>query len=137
MLGIFRVLCVGYAFYAIGNSIMLLSLYFADNKGALIGAAVFTVGSNLFTLLFMNGSSIYYGFGFLIGSAVFCLAAWIRLSRYLTKLKYHILSRQPIFLREHNGVFTRLGDRLDAYARRRQTHRRAYVEKHNEKGEHK
>lgn len=35
MLGIYRVLCVGYALYAIGNSLMLIQLYFADNKGAL------------------------------------------------------------------------------------------------------
>ena len=135
MLGIFRVLCVGYAFYAIGNSLMLLSLYFADNKGALISASVFAGGSNLLTILFMNGSSVYYGFGFLIGSAVFCLTAWIRLSRYLTKLKYHILSRQPIFLREHTGAFTRLSDRLDAYAHRRQRRRHAFFEKHQGKGE--
>lgn len=43
MLGIYRVLCVGYALYAIGNSIMLIQLYFADNKGALFSAACFTV----------------------------------------------------------------------------------------------
>ena len=129
MLGIFRVLCVGYAFYAIGNSLMLVSLYFADNKGALISSAVFSVMSNLMTVLFMTGSNYLYGFGFLIGSAIFCLVALIRLSVYISKLKYHVLSKQPIFAREVDGVFTRLCDRLEIRALRKQRSRRKYFEK--------
>ena len=81
------------------------------------------------TVLFMTGSNYLYGFGFLIGSAIFCLVALIRLSVYISKLKYHVLSKQPIFAREVDGVFTRLCDRLEIRALRKQRSRRKYFEK--------
>ena len=33
MHGYFRVLCVGYALYAVGNTVMLILLYFTDYSG--------------------------------------------------------------------------------------------------------
>ena len=45
MVGMFRVLCVGYALFAIGNSIMLFLMYFSNNNDALIAT---------FTLLVFN-----------------------------------------------------------------------------------
>ncbi len=128
MLGIYRVLCVGYALYAIGNSLMLILLYFADNRGALLCAVCFAASGNLCTLLFCRWSSVWYGFGFVIGGLVFCVTALIRLMQYAGKLKYHVLSRQPIFLREQTGIFTRLCDRLERRAARKQRRRRDYFE---------
>lgn len=130
MLGIYRVLCVGYALYAIGNSIMLIQLYFADNKGALFSAACFTVFANAFTLLFMRGPSMLFGFGFVLGGLVFCAVAWLRLMQYLGKLKYHVLSRQPMFVREETGLFTRLCVRLEARAARKQRAAEEKAEEH-------
>ena len=130
MLGIYRVLCVGYALYAIGNSIMLIQLYFADNKGALFSAACFTVFANAFTLLFMRGPSMLFGFGFVLGGLVFCAVAWLRLMQYLGKLKYHVLSRQPMFVREETGLFTRLCVRLEARAARKQLAAEEKAEEH-------
>lgn len=112
-LGIYRVLCVGYTLYAIGNSFMLILLYFADNKGAFIVSFVFVFFTNLFTFLLRSISSTFYGFGFVLGSLLFCIAAYIRLYRYISKLKYHVLSEQPVFAKEPNGVFTRLCNVLD------------------------
>lgn len=114
MLGTFRVLCVGYAFYAIGNSLTLIELYFADNKSALKNVLAFMLIGNVVTILLMNGASSFYGFGFLFGSAVFFLISLIRLSLYLKKLKYHILSCQPVFKPETRGLFSPLCDRLEA-----------------------
>ena len=121
MLGIYRVLCVGYALYAIGNSLMLIQLYFADNKGALFSAACFSVSTNACTLLFMRGPSMLFGFGLVLGGLFFCVAAWLRLTQYLGKLKYHVLSRQPVFAREETGPFTRLCVRLEARAARKRS----------------
>ena len=51
MLRIYRTLCVGYAFYAVGNSVMLVSQYFSDMGGALLDSAVFAVTANAASLL--------------------------------------------------------------------------------------
>ncbi|HAN21780.1 MAG: hypothetical protein A2Y15_00245 [Clostridiales bacterium GWF2_36_10] len=114
MLGTFRVLCVGYAFYAIANSIMLIELYFADNKNSMKNSFFFMVIGNIFTILLMNGASSFYGFGFLLGGAVFFLFSMIRLSMFLKRIKYHVLSCQPVFKSDTKGLFTPLCDRLDA-----------------------
>jgi uncharacterized membrane protein len=110
MLGIFRVLCVGYAFYAIGNSIMLLSLYFCDNYGALYSGFLFALTSSIATLLLRPGSIKYYGFGFLIGGAIYTISALVRLSFYINNLSYHVLSSQPIVYEERKTVFSKISD---------------------------
>ena len=120
ILGTFRVLCVGYAFYAIANSMMLIELYFADNKIALWGAFSFMLFSNILTYIFKDQMSAYYGFGFLIGSAVFFLIALTRLSAYIKKIKYNVLSCQPVFKAETKGIFTPLCNRLEERARRKE-----------------
>ncbi len=129
MLRVYRTLCVGYAFYAIGNSIMLISQYFSDMGGALLSAAVFAVVSNAATLLLAQFAQAFHGFGFLLGSALFCLCAWLRLCVYLRKLKYNVLSKQPLLLSRHAGFFTWLADHFDTRAARVQTHRRNYDNK--------
>lgn len=129
MLGMFRVLCVGYALYAIGNSIMLIMLYFSDNKGALYVSAAFAVTTNVMSWVLKSGSSAYYGFGFAIGSAVFCIAAYFRLSHYISKLKYHVLSEQPLFDTESRGLLTKMCIRLEKRAVKKQRKRKEYYEK--------
>jgi uncharacterized membrane protein len=120
MLGTYRVLCVGYGFYAIANSLMLIQLYFADNSGAMAGTAAFALLGNLATGLLLKAPAEYSGFGFVVGGAIFLLIAWIRLERYLNKLKYHVLSRQPVFARMENGWITRFCNKLDERAARRE-----------------
>ena len=105
-MGIFRVLCVGYGFYAVGNCTMLISLYFADNYGALLDSIVFMVFTVVGTVLLKDGSSQFYGFGFMLGSMVFAFVALERLWRYLRKLNYHILSKQPIVAKERKTIVT-------------------------------
>lgn len=112
MLGIYRVLCVGYAFYAVGNCSMLIQLYFSDNKGAFISGTVFMLVSCIATLVFKNNSIKYYGVGFLIGSVAFCAVSLLLLRRYLKKLLFHVLCNQPLVREEKSGYLTRLGRRL-------------------------
>lgn len=129
MLRIYRTLCVGYAFYAIGNSIMLVSQYFADMKSALADSIVFAVATNGLTFITVLKFNKFYGFAFLAGSALFCLLSWLLLCLYLWKLKYNILSKQPIFLIKRKGFFTRLADRFEGRAQRVQRLRREAQEK--------
>ncbi|MDD2362374.1 MAG: exopolysaccharide Pel transporter PelG [Oscillospiraceae bacterium] len=136
MLGIYRMLCVGYAFYAIGNSIMLVLLYFADNKGAILTTLLFAIVTNIVTFLLKELNAVFYGLGFIVGSAVFCLYALWRLDKYLYKLKYHVLGEQPVFATNTDGLITMLCDKLETRARKKQSARRqdylGRMEKHEE-----
>lgn len=108
MFGCLRTLCVGYGMYAVGNTVLLLLLYFTDYLGAVISAAVFSVSTILCTLLSLYTSEVYLGFGFLIGSAAFFAVTYWRLISYTRRLPYHILSKQPIVENEKFGLFSKL-----------------------------
>lgn len=112
MRGYFRTLCVAYGICAIGNMITLIQFYFTDYKGALIGTAVFTGTTILFTLLSLLLPNIYYGFGFLLSSLVFAVVAAIRLNYYTKRLPYYILSVQPLVNEEKIGFFTKISNFL-------------------------
>ena len=109
MEGYFRTLCVGYGIYAVANTMLLLLLYFTDYKGALAASGCFAGGTVLFTVISLFFPRVYYGFGFLTGSAVFFLIAAFRLDYYTKRLPYYILSVQPVVTREKRGKFSRLG----------------------------
>ena len=113
MEGYFRILSVGYGIYAIGNTILLILLYFTDYKGAFIASAGFAAVTTLGTLVSLTFPIEYYGFMFAVGAAVFFLIAWFRLNWFTGKLPYHILSTQPIIVRARYGFFSRLGERLE------------------------
>lgn len=117
MFGTFRTLCVGYGMYAVGNTMLLLLLYFTDYRGAVMVSAVFAASTTVGTLLSLLGREVYLGFGFLLGSALFFLAAYLRLNAYTGRLSYHILSDQPIIETEKTGFFTRLEEILDKKGR--------------------
>lgn len=106
MLGIFRVLCMGYAFYAVGNCLMLIQLYFADNRGALVSAVAFMLVSCIGTWICRGLDIKFYGAGFWAGSVVFSITAFVGLRLYLKRLLYHVLSAQPLLVEEKRGVFT-------------------------------
>lgn len=105
MLGIYRVLCMGYAFYAIGNCLMLIELYFADNTGALVSATVFMAVSCTGTWFLKNMDMKYYGIGFWAGAVLFSLTAFVVLRRYLKRLMYNVLCPKPIGERRGLRVF--------------------------------
>ncbi len=113
MLGIYRVLCIGYAFYAIGNSTMLIQLYFSDNTGALISAAVFMVTSCAATYITLGMDIKYYGVGFIIGGMAFTAVALTGLWRYLRKIMEHILCSQPVVAEERRGIMTKISEKFE------------------------
>lgn len=113
MLGIFRVLCLGYAFYAIGNSVMLMTLYFSDEFGALLSNMVFAVGSVVATVVVTYFPVKYYGFGFVIGAFCFMVTAILRLWYYQRRISYYVLAKQPMVQVTYNGLFTKLAEQIE------------------------
>lgn len=111
MLGIFRILCLGYAFFAIGNSFMLMSLYFSDEQGAYVDTAIFAIGTVSGTFFFIDLPVKYYGLGFVIGSFAFMVVAIIRLWYYQRKLLRYVLLHQPMIQTVQDGVFTKIADK--------------------------
>ncbi len=127
-LGIFMILCVGYGFYAVSNSNMLILLYFEDYTGALWGTAGFAVVSVACTILqICFGDPKYFGLGFTMGSIVFYGIIWMRLEWYSRQLPYFLLCRQELAAHDEKGVFVALCDWLDKWDEK--------FEKSSEKGE--
>lgn len=114
MIGIFRVLSVGYGLYAIGNSLTLFLLYFSNNGDALLTTAVLLVLNFFGTVFTLTLPEVYYGFGFVFASAIFYLVSLQRLYSYTSRLDYYIFTRQPVFFIKKRGVLTRLVQRLEA-----------------------
>ena len=113
MHGYFRTLCVGYGLYAVGNTVMLILLYFTDYKGAVLASGLFAGVAGLATAVSLLLPQQFYGFGFLLGAAVFFIVALLRLDTYTANLPYRILSQQPIVATDKTGWFTELGRVLD------------------------
>ena len=113
MHGYFRVLCIGYGFYAIGNTIVQILMYFTDYEGSLMAAASFAGTSFVLTAVLTRYNTAFYGFGFLLGSALYFLVALFRLNYFTRRLPYFLLCRQPIVSEDKRGMFTRLGLFLD------------------------
>ena len=117
MHGCFRTLCIGYGLYAVSNMVVLLLLYLTDDRGAAAVAAIFAAASVGLTAFSLYFDPAYYGFGFLLGATVFCLAALLRLDRFAAALPYHILGSQPLTAQEKIGCFTRLARWLERTGR--------------------
>lgn len=114
MLGIYRMLCIGYALYAIGNSMFMILLYFEDNKGAFRAALIFSVSTNLFTFIVKDLDSAFYGIGFILGSGIFAIYTVVHLRKYIDELKFHILAKRPIYFYEKKSFISRLINKYEA-----------------------
>lgn len=114
MIGIFRVLSVGYGLYAIGNSLTLFLMYFSSNGDALLTTSILMIANFFGTLFTLTLPEVYYGFGFVFASAIFYLVSLQRLYSYTSRLDYYIFTRQPVFFIRKKGVLTRLVQRLEA-----------------------
>jgi uncharacterized membrane protein len=114
MIGTFRILCIGYGAYAIGNSFMLFLLYFASNEDALWSAIPFAFISLFGTLYTLMLPDTFYGIGFVAAASVYYLIANIRLFAYVARLDFFILTKQPAFIAKKRGFFTRLVGRFEA-----------------------
>ena len=109
----FRVLCVVYWLYAIGNCLMLFLLYFASNTDALWAAAALLIFNIVGTLYTFNLPEVFYGFGFVVACTVYYLVGLQRLYSITKRLDYHILTKQPVFFIKKQGLLTRLVQKLE------------------------
>lgn len=94
MIEIFKVLCLGYALQAIGNVILQLQLYFADNKGAFITSIVFLTITILGTILTLFIDVSFLGIGVMLGGASMAIVGLKRLENYLENLEFNILNKK-------------------------------------------
>ena len=97
MMHMFRLMCVGYSLYCIGNAMMLLQLYFNDRRGAMATALAFFAGNLIGTLVSMRLGLLYYGSGVIIGGVCMYLAAFPRLAQYVRRIDYNVYCSQPVF----------------------------------------
>jgi uncharacterized membrane protein len=113
MIGMFQIMCVGYSAYAVGNSLMLLQLYFNDRKGALMTSLVFFAVNLSVTAYTMQGSPLYYGIGLTIAGAAMYVAGLIRLMTYVKKIDYHVFCGQPVLAKQKPDRLAGLLNRLN------------------------
>lgn len=116
MIRMFQVMCVGYSAYCIGNSTMLLQLYFNDRKGALFTSAVLFFVNTGVSLWTRTGPMLYYGLGVAAGGLAMFAVALPRLLMYVRNIDYHIFCSQPVINVEETGRFLKLADWLDTRA---------------------
>ena len=92
----FRIFCVGYSLYYIGNVITLVQLYFMNEKRVVWSALFFAVFSNLFTYLGIQRGDGSWGIGFMIIAFVWAAIGASQLVGFLTRLEFNILGKQPL-----------------------------------------
>ncbi|HWS24312.1 MAG TPA: exopolysaccharide Pel transporter PelG [Anaerolineales bacterium] len=119
MIGLFRVLTIGYGLYAVGNVFMLLQLYLVNFRGALITSLTLALVNVVGTYYILQLPEIYYGFGFVLAGFAMYIVGWIQLASYSRKLDYQVYSKQPIFVRENKGFFTKFIEYRDKIAHKR------------------
>jgi len=113
MIGLFRVLCIGYAFYAIGNTMLLYLLYFAADNAAVSPAFTLLVVNIVGTSLTLNLPPNFYGFGFVAAALAMFIIGWWKLVSFTQHLEYHVFCQQPIFIQPNTGLLTRIVRRLE------------------------
>ena len=95
MLQTFRMFCIAYSLYSIGSILMLLQMYFVNERKAVLPAVIFAVLSLAAT--FVDGKLYGHasGLGLCISALIYLLITAIQLVRCLEKLEYHILCENP------------------------------------------
>ena len=104
MLQTFQMFCVGYSLYSVGNILMLLQMYFMNEKKAAFPAVLFAAATLVFTYIGgrMNGHAS--GIGLCISSTLYLMIAAVQLVRCLDNLEYHILCESAGTPAETKGI---------------------------------
>ena len=113
MIGLFRVLCIGYAFYAVGNTMLLYLLYFSADIAALYPATTLFVVNVIGTYDTITLPANYYGFGFVAAAFAMFVVAWWKLVSFTKHLEYHVFCQQPVFIQPNQGMLVRFVRRLE------------------------
>lgn len=114
MIEVFRVLCVGYGIFAIGNCLLLFLLYFSSNTDALWSVVAFFIVNTAGTYYTIFLPQTYYGFGFVVASVVLYLVALRQLYSYTDRLDYYIFTKQPVFFVQKKGFLTNFVEKLES-----------------------
>lgn len=91
MLQTYQMFCVGYSFYSIGNILMLLQMYFVNEKKAAIPSILFALITLVLTYIGGLLSGHATGVGLCVSALVYLIINAIQLVRCLDKLELHIL----------------------------------------------
>ncbi len=113
MVIMFRYLCLGYTFYVLAKSTMILLMYFDDRLSALKVSALFAVLSILFSIGTLYIGIDAYGLGFVAAAIVASIYGLRLLYNYVNRLEYHVFCGQPLFAEAEDGAFSRMGGRLN------------------------
>lgn len=105
MIGLFRVLSVGYAFYAVGNTMLLYLLYFSADRSALFPALTLFFVNAAGTYISLSMPSNFYGFGFVVAAFAMFIVGWWKLVSFTRHLEFHVFCQQPIFIQPPQGLF--------------------------------
>lgn len=116
MIGLFRVLTIGYCLYAIGNVFMLFQLYLAHYRGALFTAFALAFVNILGTTFTIKMPETFYGFGFVAAGFAMYIIGWAQLAAYTKKLDYQVYCKQPIFIEQKKSWLVRLIEGRDKAA---------------------
>ena len=108
MIGLFRVLCIGYAFYAIANTMFLYLLYFAADGQALYPAATLFIINIIGTYIVRRLPQNFYGFNFIMATFSMFIVGWWKLVSFTRHLEYHVFCQQPIFKEQEKGVLVNI-----------------------------
>ena len=114
MIGLFRVLCIGYAFFAVGNTMLLYLLYFAADNAALFPAMTLFLVNAIGTYATLTLPSNYYGFGFVFASLCMLGVGWWKLVSFTRHLEYYVFCQQPIFIQPNEGMLFRFLNWLES-----------------------
>ncbi len=120
MEGYFRILCVGYGAYAIGNVLSLVLMYFTDYKDTMIASVVYALVATTGSIVSVFFDMRYYGFAFAFAGIVYMIMGIIMLRKYTKRLPYYILSTQPLLVEPKRGLGTKLYEKILTADKRRE-----------------
>lgn len=92
MLDTFRIFCVGYSLYFIANAIVLLHLYFVNEKRIVWSTLIFAVFTTLSAYVSAKYLPDTFGSGFFIMCGVLVIIVGCQLVKYLKKIEYHVFT---------------------------------------------
>lgn len=109
MVIMFRYLCLGYTFYVLAKSLMIILMYFDDRIGALKVSALFALTSIVFSVITLKLGIDTFGLGFVAAAVITSVYGLYLVYKYMDKLEYHVFCNQPLFVDKEDGFFTTLG----------------------------
>lgn len=101
MLDSFRMFCVGYSLFFIANTLILIHLYFSNEKNIALLSSIFAIGSTTIAFISAKYTTNTDGLGFAIISAVLVVVATLKLVKHLSDLEYHVFSKQSVPIKKN------------------------------------